>query len=189
MQENRMAQGFLDTIGCLLCDVMSCVGAPIRHHMEIARRFPRLRSRRKKISENGSWDRRSRRNRRAETESVAVIRACCCHVRPATRRPGAVAKPSRPLRLGHCGATTAPGPAPTNRGCGSNLELALEQIIDCLWVGLAAWRSHYLTDKVAQAKAKPTLIGWFVGQAMRASGGKANPQAVNDLLKRKLEVW
>jgi aspartyl-tRNA(Asn)/glutamyl-tRNA(Gln) amidotransferase subunit B len=41
-------------------------------------------------------------------------------------------------------------------------------------------------DKVAQAKAKPTLIGWFVGQVMRASGGKANPQAVNELLKRKL---
>jgi aspartyl-tRNA(Asn)/glutamyl-tRNA(Gln) amidotransferase subunit B len=43
-------------------------------------------------------------------------------------------------------------------------------------------------DKVAQAKAKPTMIGWFVGQVMRASGGKANPQAVNDLLKRKLEI-
>jgi aspartyl-tRNA(Asn)/glutamyl-tRNA(Gln) amidotransferase subunit B len=43
-------------------------------------------------------------------------------------------------------------------------------------------------DKVAQAKAKPALIGWFVGQAMKASGGKANPQAVNDLLKRKLGV-
>jgi aspartyl-tRNA(Asn)/glutamyl-tRNA(Gln) amidotransferase subunit B len=41
-------------------------------------------------------------------------------------------------------------------------------------------------DKVEQAKAKPTLIGWFVGQTMKASGGKANPQAVNDLLKRKL---
>jgi aspartyl-tRNA(Asn)/glutamyl-tRNA(Gln) amidotransferase subunit B len=41
-------------------------------------------------------------------------------------------------------------------------------------------------DKVAQAKAKPTMIGWFVGQAMKASGGKANPQAVNELLKRKL---
>jgi aspartyl-tRNA(Asn)/glutamyl-tRNA(Gln) amidotransferase subunit B len=41
-------------------------------------------------------------------------------------------------------------------------------------------------DKVAQAKAKPALIGWFVGQAMRASGGRANPQAVNELLKRKL---
>jgi aspartyl-tRNA(Asn)/glutamyl-tRNA(Gln) amidotransferase subunit B len=39
---------------------------------------------------------------------------------------------------------------------------------------------------VAQAKSKPALIGWFVGQAMKASGGKANPQAVNELLKRKL---
>jgi aspartyl-tRNA(Asn)/glutamyl-tRNA(Gln) amidotransferase subunit B len=43
-------------------------------------------------------------------------------------------------------------------------------------------------DKVAQAKANPKLLGWFVGQAMKVSGGKANPQAVNDLLKRKLEV-
>jgi aspartyl-tRNA(Asn)/glutamyl-tRNA(Gln) amidotransferase subunit B len=41
---------------------------------------------------------------------------------------------------------------------------------------------------VAQAKAKPALIGWFVGQAMKASGGKANPQAVNELLKRKLGI-
>jgi aspartyl-tRNA(Asn)/glutamyl-tRNA(Gln) amidotransferase subunit B len=43
-------------------------------------------------------------------------------------------------------------------------------------------------DKVAQAKAKPALIGWFVGQAMKASGGKANPQAVNELLKSKLGI-
>ena len=43
-------------------------------------------------------------------------------------------------------------------------------------------------DKVAQAKANEKLIGWFVGQAMKASGGKANPQAVNELLKRKLGV-
>ncbi|HLJ70408.1 MAG TPA: Asp-tRNA(Asn)/Glu-tRNA(Gln) amidotransferase subunit GatB, partial [Roseiarcus sp.] len=41
-------------------------------------------------------------------------------------------------------------------------------------------------DKVAQAKAKPTMLGWFVGQTMKATGGKANPQAVNDALKRKL---
>jgi aspartyl-tRNA(Asn)/glutamyl-tRNA(Gln) amidotransferase subunit B len=41
-------------------------------------------------------------------------------------------------------------------------------------------------DKVEQARAKPALIGWFVGQVMKASGGKANPQAVNDLLKAKL---
>ncbi|PZQ15019.1 MAG: Asp-tRNA(Asn)/Glu-tRNA(Gln) amidotransferase GatCAB subunit B [Ancylobacter novellus] len=43
-------------------------------------------------------------------------------------------------------------------------------------------------DKVEQAKAKPTLIGWFVGQVMKASGGKANPQAVNDILKSKLGI-
>ena len=43
-------------------------------------------------------------------------------------------------------------------------------------------------DKVAQAKAKPTMLGWFVGQVMKTTGGKANPQAVNDLLKSKLGV-
>jgi aspartyl-tRNA(Asn)/glutamyl-tRNA(Gln) amidotransferase subunit B len=43
-------------------------------------------------------------------------------------------------------------------------------------------------DKVAQAKAKPAMIGWFVGQVMKSSGGKANPQAVNDLLKSKLGI-
>jgi aspartyl-tRNA(Asn)/glutamyl-tRNA(Gln) amidotransferase subunit B len=41
-------------------------------------------------------------------------------------------------------------------------------------------------DKVADAKANPKAIGWFVGQVMKASGGKANPQAVNELLRRKL---
>src|SRR3979411_272205 len=43
-------------------------------------------------------------------------------------------------------------------------------------------------DKVAQAKAKPQLIAWFVGQVMKSSGGKANPQSVNDLLKSKLGI-
>jgi aspartyl-tRNA(Asn)/glutamyl-tRNA(Gln) amidotransferase subunit B len=43
-------------------------------------------------------------------------------------------------------------------------------------------------DKVEQARAKPTMIGWFVGQVMKSSGGKANPQAVNDLLKAKLGI-
>ena len=43
-------------------------------------------------------------------------------------------------------------------------------------------------DKVADAKTNPKAIGWFVGQVMKASGGKANPQAVNDLLKKKLGV-
>jgi aspartyl-tRNA(Asn)/glutamyl-tRNA(Gln) amidotransferase subunit B len=43
-------------------------------------------------------------------------------------------------------------------------------------------------DKAAQAKAKPAMLGWFVGQVMKASGGKANPQMVNDLLKAKLGI-
>jgi len=43
-------------------------------------------------------------------------------------------------------------------------------------------------DKVAQAKAKPTLLGWFVGQVMKATAGKANPQAVNEVLKIKLDL-
>ncbi len=43
-------------------------------------------------------------------------------------------------------------------------------------------------DKVEQAKAKPSMIGWFVGQVMKTTGGKANPQAVNDVLKRKLGI-
>ncbi len=41
-------------------------------------------------------------------------------------------------------------------------------------------------DKVAQVRAKPTMLGWFVGQALKATGGKANPQAVNEVLKAKL---
>ena len=41
-------------------------------------------------------------------------------------------------------------------------------------------------DKVADAKTNPKAIGWFVGQVMKASGGKASPQAVNDVLKAKL---
>jgi aspartyl-tRNA(Asn)/glutamyl-tRNA(Gln) amidotransferase subunit B len=41
-------------------------------------------------------------------------------------------------------------------------------------------------DKVADAKSNPKAIGWFVGQVMKSSGGKASPQTVNDVLKRKL---
>src|SRR5436305_5276551 len=41
-------------------------------------------------------------------------------------------------------------------------------------------------DKAEQARAKPALIGWFVGQVMKATDGKANPKAVNELLRTKL---
>jgi len=41
-------------------------------------------------------------------------------------------------------------------------------------------------DKAAAVAEKPQAIGWFVGQVMKATGGKANPAAVNDILKAKL---
>ncbi len=43
-------------------------------------------------------------------------------------------------------------------------------------------------DKVADAKANPKAIGWFIGQVIKRTGGNANPQLVNDLLKKKLEL-
>ena len=43
-------------------------------------------------------------------------------------------------------------------------------------------------DKVADAKSNPKAIGWFVGQVMKASGGKASPQVVNDLLKKRIGI-
>tara|TARA_Y100000385_G_scaffold253097_1_gene276995 strand:+ start:94 stop:1608 length:1515 start_codon:yes stop_codon:yes gene_type:complete len=42
-------------------------------------------------------------------------------------------------------------------------------------------------DQVAKARANPKLAGWFVGQVMKAMGGKANPKAVNELVAKKLE--
>jgi aspartyl-tRNA(Asn)/glutamyl-tRNA(Gln) amidotransferase subunit B len=43
-------------------------------------------------------------------------------------------------------------------------------------------------DQAATVKDKPKTFGWFVGQVMKATGGKANPAAVNDILKKKLGV-
>ncbi len=41
-------------------------------------------------------------------------------------------------------------------------------------------------DKAAAVAEKPQALGWFVGQVMKATGGKANPASVNDILKAKL---
>jgi aspartyl-tRNA(Asn)/glutamyl-tRNA(Gln) amidotransferase subunit B len=57
---------------------------------------------------------------------------------------------------------------------------AIEKIVDDIVAKNA--------DKVADAKSNPKAIGWFVGQVMKASGGKANPQAVNDLLRKKIGI-
>ena len=40
--------------------------------------------------------------------------------------------------------------------------------------------------QVEKARENPKLAGWFVGQVMKATGGKANPKAVNDLVQAKL---
>ena len=40
--------------------------------------------------------------------------------------------------------------------------------------------------QVEKAKANPKLAGWFVGQVMKANGGKANPAAVNQIVSAKL---
>jgi aspartyl-tRNA(Asn)/glutamyl-tRNA(Gln) amidotransferase subunit B len=55
---------------------------------------------------------------------------------------------------------------------------AIEQVVDAIIAENP--------DKVRQVRAKPALAGWFVGQVMKATSGKANPTAVNDLLKSKL---
>jgi aspartyl-tRNA(Asn)/glutamyl-tRNA(Gln) amidotransferase subunit B len=41
-------------------------------------------------------------------------------------------------------------------------------------------------DKALEVMEKPKMIGWFVGQVMQQTGGKANPQTVNNILKEKL---
>ena len=56
----------------------------------------------------------------------------------------------------------------------SAIEAAIESVI----------ASH--PDKVEELKKKPKLAGWFVGQVMKQTGGKANPQVVNALLKTRL---
>ncbi len=43
-------------------------------------------------------------------------------------------------------------------------------------------------DKAEQVKDKPNMAGWFVGQVMKATQGKANPKAVNELLRKKLGI-
>ncbi|HEX4535168.1 MAG TPA: Asp-tRNA(Asn)/Glu-tRNA(Gln) amidotransferase GatCAB subunit B, partial [Rhizomicrobium sp.] len=42
--------------------------------------------------------------------------------------------------------------------------------------------------KVEEVKAKPKLAAWFTGQVMKATGGKANPQTVNAILKSRLNL-
>ncbi len=55
---------------------------------------------------------------------------------------------------------------------------AIEAAVDQIIAGNPA--------QVEKAKANPKLAGWFVGQVMKATGGKANPKAVNKIVAAKL---
>ncbi len=57
---------------------------------------------------------------------------------------------------------------------------AIEKIVDEILAANA--------EKAEQAREKQGLLGWFVGQVMKASQGKANPKAVNDMLKAKIGI-
>ena len=57
---------------------------------------------------------------------------------------------------------------------------AIEQALDALIAGNP--------DQVAKAKVNAKLAGWFTGQVLKATGGKANPAAVNALVAKKLGI-
>jgi aspartyl-tRNA(Asn)/glutamyl-tRNA(Gln) amidotransferase subunit B len=67
-------------------------------------------------------------------------------------------------------------------------EKGLQQITDTGPIEAAADEVIAKNPKqVEQYKGgNANLIGWFVGQVMKATGGKANPAVVNDILKKKL---
>ena len=63
----------------------------------------------------------------------------------------------------------------------------LEQITDS--VEIEAILDKIIADNPGQAgqyKDNPKVVGWFVGQVMKATGGKANPKVVNQLIASKL---
>ena len=62
---------------------------------------------------------------------------------------------------------------------------ALEAIVDELIAINSAQVDQY---RAADASKQKKLIGFFVGQAMKASKGQANPQLLNQLLKEKLSA-
>jgi aspartyl-tRNA(Asn)/glutamyl-tRNA(Gln) amidotransferase subunit B len=75
----------------------------------------------------------------------------------------------------------APGDIVAREGLRQVTDLtAIEQVIDAVMAANP--------DKVAEVRDKPKAFGWWVGQVMKASGGKANPNAVNQLLRKKLEI-
>ncbi|MDW3117223.1 MAG: Asp-tRNA(Asn)/Glu-tRNA(Gln) amidotransferase subunit GatB [Roseovarius pacificus] len=66
-------------------------------------------------------------------------------------------------------------------------ERGMKQVTDTGAIEAAV--DQIIADNPAQvekAKVNPKLAGWFVGQVMKATGGKANPKAVNEIIAQKL---
>ncbi len=68
-------------------------------------------------------------------------------------------------------------------------ERGLRQVTDTVAIEKVVDEIIAANPKQAgQVKAKPQTLGWFVGQVMQKTSGKANPQAVNAILREKLEI-
>jgi len=69
-------------------------------------------------------------------------------------------------------------------------EKGLEQINDA--DQLAALAREIMSNNPTQVelyrKGKAATLGWFVGQMMKASRGQANPQLVQEVLKKELGI-
>jgi len=76
----------------------------------------------------------------------------------------------------------------TGRAPGAIVEAkGLRQLSDASMIEVAvgaALAAH--PTQVAQYATNPKVLGFFVGQVMKATGGKANPGVVNELLRKKL---
>jgi aspartyl-tRNA(Asn)/glutamyl-tRNA(Gln) amidotransferase subunit B len=62
---------------------------------------------------------------------------------------------------------------------------AIEAVVDAIIAANPAQVDQVRAQR-AQGHEKPKALGWFVGQIMKESGGNANPQAVNEILLKKL---
>jgi aspartyl-tRNA(Asn)/glutamyl-tRNA(Gln) amidotransferase subunit B len=79
----------------------------------------------------------------------------------------------------HIGSGEAPAKIVEERG--------MKQVSDTGAIEAAV--DQIIADNPAQvekAQGNPKLAGWFVGQVMKATGGKANPKAVNEIVQAKL---
>ena len=62
---------------------------------------------------------------------------------------------------------------------------AIEKVVDAV-IAANPKQVEEVKAQRAAGHEKPKTLGWFVGQIMKQSGGKANPQAVNEILLKKL---